>query len=225
MDDTGESGAERAGSAASEPTVEPTAESAPAHPRGPRGPYRKTEERRRQILDQAVHVFARRGFHSGSLREIARGVGMTVPGILHHFGDKESLFQAVLDERDERVRTAAGDVSERNLIEQFRAVMGAVRAEPGLSSLYTIVSAEATDDEHPAHAAFRIRYAENARGVIPALVAGQEDGTIRGDLDVVQASRVIPAVMDGLQQQWLLDPDFDLETAFDDFLRGYLLPR
>ncbi|TPW78452.1 TetR/AcrR family transcriptional regulator [Schumannella sp. 10F1B-5-1] len=194
-------------------------------PRGPRGPYRKTEERRRQILDQAVVVFARRGYHSGSLREIARGVGMTVPGILHHFGDKESLFQAVLAERDQRVRQAAGDVSEQNLIEQFRAVMRAVADEPGLSSLYTIVSAEATDHEHPAHGDFRERYAENARGVIPALIAGQQDGTVRADLDVMQAARVIPAVMDGLQQQWLLDATFDLETAFDDFLRGYLLPR
>ncbi len=52
------------------------------------------------------------------------------------------------------------------------------------------------------------------------------DGLIRADIDVTYAARLISAVMDGLQQQWLLDESLDMAAAFDEFVRGYLLePR
>jgi hypothetical protein len=58
------------------------------------------------------------------------------------------------------------------------------------------------------------------------LADAQRDGLIRADIDVTYAARLISAVMDGLQQQWLLDESFDMAAAFDEFVRGYLLePR
>jgi AcrR family transcriptional regulator len=189
-----------------------------------RGSYAKGRARRQEILDAALEVFARSGYHSGSLREIAKRVGLTPAGLLHHFSSKEDLFTEVLLERDARVRDAAGDVSEERLFEQTRNVVAYNQTARGLTSLYTVISAEATDPDHPAHDHFVERYAAVTAQSLVILEEARRDGFIRPDVDVRQAALLIPAVMDGLQQQWLLDPSVDMVAAFDEFLRGYLLP-
>src|SRR5690606_20984100 len=88
-----------------------------------RGSYPKGQARKQQIVDVALAVFARSGYHSGSLREIARRVGLTPAGVMHHFASKEELFTEVLRQRDEKVRAAAGDVTEDTLLEQIRNVV------------------------------------------------------------------------------------------------------
>jgi len=189
-----------------------------------RGSYAKGRLRRQQILDAAVDVFARSGYHAGSLRDIAKRVGMTSAGVMHHFASKEELFLEVIRERDSRVEATAGVVTEDTLIDQARKVVAHNQTSRGLTSLYTVVSAEATDPSHPAHEEFRQRYAATAASARAVLADAQRDGLVRADLDVDAAARLIPAVMDGLQQQWLLEPDFDMSAAFDEFVRGYLLP-
>lgn len=187
-----------------------------------RGSYPKGRATRQAIVDAATAVFARTGFHSGSLRDIAARVELTPAGVLHHFGSKEELFTEVLRQRDERVRQAAGDPTEDRLFEQLRKVVAYNQTERGLTSLYSVVSAEATDSEHPAHEYFVQRYRQNVEGTLAVLTEAQRDGIIRADLDLASAARLIPAVMDGLQIQWLLDPSTDMTSAFDEFLRGYL---
>lgn len=190
--------------------------------RGPRGSYAKGQARRQQILDEALLVFARTGYHSGSLREIAKRVGLTPTGLMHHFADKEELFSAVLRQRDERVRNAAGDPAEHTLIQQAEKVVAYNQTSRGLTSLYAIISAEATDSEHPAHEEFAERYRARAVGAAELLRTGQAAGEVRSDLDPDHAARLISAVMDGIQLQWLLDESVDMTALFAEFVRGYL---
>jgi AcrR family transcriptional regulator len=190
-----------------------------------RGSYAKGQARRQQIVDEAVGVFARSGFTSGSLREVAKRVGLTPAGLMHHFASKEELFSEVLRQRDERVRDAAGDPAAHTLLEQAAKVVAYNQSTRGLTSLYATVSAEATDPQHPSHSDFSERYRGTAEASAALLRAGQESGEIRADIDPEQAARLISAVMDGLQQQWLLDPSVDMTAHFAEFVRGYLLPR
>ncbi len=192
--------------------------------RAPRGSYAKGLARRQQIVDEALVVFGRSGFHSGSLREIAKRVGLTPTGLMHHFANKEELFTEVLRQRDEKIRAAAGDPSEHTLIQQAVKVVAYNQDSRGLTSLYATVSAEATDSEHPAHDEFSRRYRESAERSTPILVAAQADGEVRSDIDPALAARLISAVMDGIQQQWLLDDSVDMNALFAEFVRGYLLP-
>jgi len=189
-----------------------------------RGSYAKGQARRQQIVDAALTVFARSGYHSGSLREVAKRVGLTTAGVMHHFATKEELFTEVLRQRDEAVRQAAGDISETTLLEQTRKVVAHNQSTRGLTSLYTVISAEATDAEHPAHEYFKDRYAEGRAIAEDTIRDALAHGRVRADIDVELAARLIPAVMDGLQQQWLLDDSFDMTAAFDEFLRGYFRP-
>jgi len=58
---------------------------------------RTAEEARCQILEAAEAALARSGVAGIKLQELARAVGMSHPTILHHFGSREGLVQAVVD--------------------------------------------------------------------------------------------------------------------------------
>lgn len=177
----------------------------------------ETIAKRLDILDAAVEIFGSKGFASGTLQEIADQVGMTHAGILHHFGSKDALLLEVLRHRDE---TDVADLEEQHIptgIALFRhlvrtAFVNAHRA--GIVQAYVVLSAESVTDGHPAREYFQKRY-ETLRGEVAHAfrVVCAEHGVAAPDtVDLASAS--ILAVMDGLQVQWLLDPDaVDLARA------------
>ena len=55
------------------------------------------EDRRAQILDAAAAAFARAGFASTSMSEVAREAGVTRVLLYRHFASKDELYRAVLD--------------------------------------------------------------------------------------------------------------------------------
>ena len=64
------------------------------------------EERRDQLLDVALEVFATAGFHGASMNDVAEAAGVTKPVLYQHFDSKNDLFAALLDEVGRRMRTA-----------------------------------------------------------------------------------------------------------------------
>ncbi len=57
------------------------------------------EDRREQILDAALRVFAKKGFAMATNKDIAREAGITTGLIYHYFESKEGLLKAIFDER------------------------------------------------------------------------------------------------------------------------------
>ena len=68
-------------------------------PRGrPPGPTPEFAEQRRRILDAATALFARNGYETTGMRELAAAVGMSPPAIYHYFGSKEALMDALIQD-------------------------------------------------------------------------------------------------------------------------------
>jgi AcrR family transcriptional regulator len=134
------------------------------------------------------------------VREIARDCGLSQAGLLHHFSSKEELFLEVLRRRDGR-REATEPVghSVATLIDVVRRNVD----EPGLARLFVAMSAESTDDESPAKEFFASRYARLTDD-LAADVARQHR---RDDLDASDIGKLLVAAADGLQLQWLLEPE------------------
>jgi AcrR family transcriptional regulator len=100
---------------------------------------------------------------------------------------------------------------------------------PGIVQVYTVLSAEAVTDDHPATAYFQDRYRTLRREIDDAFreLCAQEGVTDPDTID--QAAAAILAVMDGLQLQWLLEPTaVDLagasEFAIQAIVNGVLNP-
>ncbi|HJT57159.1 MAG TPA: helix-turn-helix domain-containing protein, partial [Ktedonobacteraceae bacterium] len=55
------------------------------------------EDRREQIIDAAMHVFAEKGFVRATNKDIAREAGITPGLIYHYFDSKEALLKAIVD--------------------------------------------------------------------------------------------------------------------------------
>src|SRR5262249_19712630 len=85
---------------------------------------RKTkEERREEILEAALDVFAERGYHGASTEEIARRAGISQPYIFRLFGTKKDLFIAV----DTRCF--------RQTLEKFQRAAEGLRGEEALHAM------------------------------------------------------------------------------------------
>jgi AcrR family transcriptional regulator len=192
-----------------------------ATPARARGPYAKSEARRAEILRTAHDAFAERGFQGSSLREIAEAVGLSPAGVLHHFSSKEALLAAVLAEKDAESVAQLGGTHGLGVLDALRSVVASNMGQPGLIRLFTTLSAEAINPDHPAHEYFQVRYAAARELLTEGLSQGQRDGDVAAGLDVERASALLLAIMDGLQIQWLLNEEFDMLGAFDAFLETF----
>lgn len=61
-------------------------------------------ERRRQLLDTAVEVFAAKGFHATSMNDVADAAGVTKPVLYQHFTSKRQLYLELLEDVGARLR-------------------------------------------------------------------------------------------------------------------------
>lgn len=69
-------------------------------------------ERREQLLDVALHVFAKRGFHHTSMNDVAAAAGVTKPVVYHHFTNKRALYRELLDVVADRLLHAITTATE-----------------------------------------------------------------------------------------------------------------
>lgn len=189
--------------------------------RGPRGPYSKSEATQRAILDAALEVFAESGFRKGSLREVAAKVGISEAGLLHHFPSKKVLLARVLERRDEHSRTILPSESEvgEDVIRGFLDLARYNSTTPGVVELFSILAAEATSPDHPAHQYFVDRYVSARATIERAFTDLQAKGQLRPGVEPATAARAVMALLDGFQLQWLLDRSI---LDMEDDLRSYL---
>ena len=134
-------------------------------------------------------------------------MGITQSGLLHHFTNTEELLTEVLQVRDNRLAEAISEANATTLAESVRVTAEVDQADPGLTSLFTVLSAEATSEDHPAHEYFAQRYARIDQLVIEMVIKAQQAGTVRSDIDPRLTARLVIAVLDGalLQPSYLPD--------------------
>ncbi|MDX2167040.1 MAG: CerR family C-terminal domain-containing protein [Deltaproteobacteria bacterium] len=90
---------------------------------------RNAAETRQRVIDAASALFAERGFHATTVRDIARRAGVNLAAAHYHFGSKDTLylevmrtqFDAVMQSLAERrARFTGGRPSRRALVELLR---------------------------------------------------------------------------------------------------------
>ncbi|SEH84998.1 MULTISPECIES: TetR/AcrR family transcriptional regulator [unclassified Leifsonia] len=182
-----------------------------------RGSYAKGVAKRDEILEAALEVIAREGYRGASVKELAEAVGLSQAGLLHYFDSKDELFTAILRKRDEVDSRRFGAMDDDAPLERIRdGFVDVVRhnAEvPGLVQLFSRLAVEAGDPEHPAHAYFVERTDSLRRTFADALERQQQEGRITGRVPAETLARIVQALADGLQLQWMQDPSVDMPAT------------
>ena len=173
-----------------------------------RGSYAVGRKRREHIIDIAAQCFASRGYSQTSLAEIARQVGLTTPGVTHHFPTKQHLLLAIVEQRfDVAERFAAASEGPLDGTKTLRLLLELTQlfvARPGLMELFVRVSAEAADPDSPAHELFAERYERVTAQIAALFLSEARAGYLRTDIDYHAVARECIAVSDGLQLQWVV---------------------
>jgi AcrR family transcriptional regulator len=193
------------------------------------GGYAKGRATREEILDSAMQLFGEVGYRTASLREVSARVGISHPGLLEQFSSTAALLEAVLVRRDE-VDQAAFDADVASGMDYFDAMVRVVErnvVRPGIVELFATLSAEAASPEHPAHRYFQERYRATIDRAVAAFDERQAAGQLRAGVEPLVAARLLVAVMDGLQVQFLMERDtaqVDMPAALRAQLAALLAP-
>ena len=86
-----------------------------------------TTDVRTHLIDQALRLFAERGYDAVSVQEIVDAAGVTKPSLYHYFGSKHGLLHALLQERTAALRDAVCQAArfENNLVMNLRDLASA----------------------------------------------------------------------------------------------------
>jgi AcrR family transcriptional regulator len=174
----------------------------------------KSAERRAEIVRAALEVIAERGYRGASLAAVAERVGLTQQGLLHYFPTKDALLVAVLEERDQW--DAVPDSRWR--IDLLASLVEYNAMRPAIIQTFSALLGESVTEGHPARDYFTTRYAR-VRASMAGVLRAEYGDTLPNGLTPERTAPLLVAVMDGLQYQWLLDPEsVDMPGAFRDFL-------
>lgn len=187
------------------------------------GPYKAADARREAILETAIEHFAQWGYFNSSMPKIAAEVGVTKAGLVHHFGSKEILLSAVLELREQRAMSAFFTEDSTNdpvrYFQQIAAQAAFNETQPGLTQMFSVLAAESSNPEHPAHEYFQQRYdriIDASSQILARMVAA---GKLVPETDVRQTASEILAVADGYTVQWALaGPPFSLHDRIYNYL-------
>jgi AcrR family transcriptional regulator len=205
--------------------MSPQADGAPTGGAAGRRSYPKGMRRRQQILQSAIGLFAQRGVDSASLRTVGEAIGVSHTALRHYFSSRDVLLVEVyrshealaIENEPPAEGSAVGliiEAAERN------------RSIPGLVELYATLTTDALQEQR--HAVTREFVQDRFRTLRAALAArvesGQRAGSIASDIDPQDAAALVIAASDGLQIQWLLDPEA-VDVGRSLSLLERLLPR
>jgi TetR/AcrR family transcriptional regulator, fatty acid metabolism regulator protein len=173
-------------------------------------------DRRRQILDAAVKVFARSGFHGARVGDVAEEAGVAYGLVYHYFKSKEQLLETIF--RDTwtqmlaRVREVEGsgvDASEQ--VRQVTALLLRTwRRDP---DLVRVLVREVTRSPHVQQEIEEIT--EGMKALERIIERGQETGEFRSQIDPRLGAVVFYGALDEILTGWVLGqlPDTDEDIA------------
>ncbi|MFM8884016.1 MAG: TetR/AcrR family transcriptional regulator [Solirubrobacterales bacterium] len=180
-------------------------------------------EKRRQILDAAVLVFAREGFHGCRVSDIADEAGVAYGLVYHYFSSKDEILDTLFLERWNLLLEAiaavdAGDLPPREKLYEIASfIVESYRHDPELMKVIIVEVTRAANS-------FGRRHLEKIREAY-ALIAGivaqaQEAGELRDDITPAFAAMAFYGAIEQVLTGWIFDvlpgapQDYDEAKSF-----------
>jgi TetR/AcrR family transcriptional regulator, fatty acid metabolism regulator protein len=163
------------------------------------------EDKRRLILDAAVHVFAQKGYHTSRVGDIAEEAGVAHGLLYHYFRSKDELLETIVRETWRDVLDAVRAVEETDetarerLAGVAKILLRAWRRDPDLVRvLVREVTRSATLQR-------QIVEIDQAFASLERIIAnGQEEGEFRADVDPRMVGYVFYGALEEILTGWVL---------------------
>lgn len=183
-------------------------------------------ERRRQILDAAVRVFARQGFHTCRVSDIAEEAGVAHGLLYHYFRSKEEVLDTLFLERwDVMVEVieqvdAREELSARGKLTAITSfIVDSYRHDPDLMKVVIVEVTRAANTFGRTH----LDAINRAYGSIAAIMQkGIQAGEFRDDIPPMFAAMAFYGAIEQALTGWI----FDMLPAGDasfDHVKGYIV--
>jgi AcrR family transcriptional regulator len=175
-------------------------------------------DKRRQILDAAIRVFARQGFHSTRVSDIADEAGVAYGLVYHYFRSKDEVLNELFSEHwslllaaiEETDREGANPRAKLQAVASF--IIDSYRHNPELMKVIIVEVTRAANSFGHTHLP-EIRKAYES---IAKIVAdGQKEGAFRRDIDPTFASMSFYGAIEQLLSGWIFGVIPASETDFD----------
>ena len=183
--------------------------------------------RKAQIVGCAIEVIAEVGFAQASIRKIADRVGIAMSAVLYHFGNKDNLVDAIVEEMYRSMiagvvlaldaEATAGDRLNgyiRSTIEYFGTHRVALKALASLGSSY-----QPSDGRRFDELGLSPEIAEQLAVLDPTAIlqAGQRDGEF-GDFPVESMGIALRGAINAVVEKVLREPDYDARGYGEDLV-------
>ena len=166
-------------------------------------------DKRRQILDAAIRVFATRGFHACRVSDVADEAGVAYGLVYHYFGSKEEILNTLFSERWQVMLDAIAEIDRQEevpardklyLVASF--IIDSYRHEPDLMKVIIVEVTRAANSFGRDHLA-KIREAYDMIGQI--VEGAQREGVFKREISPDFAALMFYGAIEQLLSGWIFD--------------------
>jgi len=175
-------------------------------------------DKRRVILDAAVRVFARQGFHTCRVSDIADQAGVAYGLVYHYFSSKDEILDTLFLERWGLMLAAIAEIdrSERSPREKLHAIAAFIidsyRHDPDLMKVIIVEVTRAANTFGRTH----LTQIRDAYRQIASIVArAQTDGTFRSEITPEFAALAFYGSIEQVLTSWIFDREPVGDEEFD----------
>jgi TetR/AcrR family fatty acid metabolism transcriptional regulator len=174
-------------------------------------------EKRQLILDAAVRVFARQGFHTCRVSDIADEAGVAYGLVYHYFSSKDQILDTLFTERWRVLLSVIADTDAQDIParEKLRAIAAFIidsyRHDPELMKVIIVEVTRAANTFGRTHLPeIREAYA----GIATIVRSAQEEGVFTDTVTAEFAAMAFYGAIEQVLTGWIFDV---LPTGVDDF--------
>jgi AcrR family transcriptional regulator len=177
-------------------------------------------DKRRLILDAAVRVFARMGFHRCRVSDVADEAGVAYGLVYHYFDSKEEILNTIFSERWQIMLDAIGEIDAKQdvpardklyLVASF--IIDSYRFEPDLMKVI-IVEVTRAANSFGRHHLEEIRKAYS--GIADIVEQARQDGSFKADISADFAAMCFYGAIEQLLSGWIFDLLPQTEEEFEE---------
>jgi TetR/AcrR family fatty acid metabolism transcriptional regulator len=163
-------------------------------------------DKRRVILDAAVRVFARQGFHTCRVSDIADEAGVAYGLVYHYFSSKETILDSLFLENWDLMLAAIdeAEASDQTPREKLRAIASLIvdsyNHDPDVMKVIIVEVTRAANTFGRTHLDKILQAYE---GIARIVKQAQAAGTFRTEVDALFAAQAFYGLIEQVLTQWI----------------------